>query len=326
MKVIHFQRRPAEAQISIERLFAEIRRHLPEMWRAEVAVCPEYSRGLWPRVKNLCWAWRRAGQVNHIVGDCHYLAFALPKQGLVLTIHDCAALNRLTGWRRELMRYYWFTGPMRRARVVTTISETTKNELKKWVGALADKVVVIPNCVNAEFVACPKLFSDPPVVLQVGTGWNKNLEGVAEALQGTPYFLEIVGELRPRQWEKLQALGVPFRVLGRVSDAELVEAYRRCDLVVFASLYEGFGLPVLEAQATGRPVITSNRSSLPEAAGEGALFVDPESVEEIREAVLRVTTEVVLREELVKKGLENVKRFRPEAVAARYAQVYEKIG
>jgi len=75
------------------------------------------------------------------------------------------------------------------------------------------------------------------------------------------------------------------RELGRLTDAELVEAYRRCDMVVFASLYEGFGLPILEAQAMGRPVITSNFGAMREAAGDGALLVDPYSVESIRDAV-----------------------------------------
>ena len=110
-----------------------------------------------------------------------------------------------------------------------------------------------------------------------------------------------------------------------MTDAELVEAYRRCDMVVFASLYEGFGLPVLEAQATGRPVITSNISAMPEAAGDGALLVDPYSVEAIRAAVLRIKNEPQLREQLVRKGLENVGRFRAAAVAERYAEVYRRL-
>jgi len=110
-----------------------------------------------------------------------------------------------------------------------------------------------------------------------------------------------------------------------LTDEELVQAYQRCDMVVFASLYEGFGLPILEAQAMGRPVITSNFGAMKEAAGEGALLVDPYSVEAIREAILRVKNEPGLREELVRKGRENVERFRPEAVARQYAEIYRSL-
>jgi glycosyltransferase involved in cell wall biosynthesis len=110
--------------------------------------------------------------------------------------------------------------------------------------------------------------------------------------------------------------------LGRLTDEELVAAYRRSDMVVFASLYEGFGLPILEAQAMGRPVITSNFGAMREAAGDGALLVDPYSVEEIRAAILRIKNEPGLREDLVRKGRENAERFRADAIALEYAQIY----
>src|SRR5690606_28340156 len=100
-----------------------------------------------------------------------------------------------------------------------------------------------------------------------GTGWNKNLERLVEALQGLRCRLEIIGPLSGAQRDALVAAGIEFVALGRVDDSALVDAYRRCDLLVFASLFEGFGLPVVEAQATGRPVIASRRGSLGEVAG-----------------------------------------------------------
>jgi glycosyltransferase involved in cell wall biosynthesis len=115
------------------------------------------------------------------------------------------------------------------------------------------------------------------------------------------------------------------RELGRLTDEELVAAYRRSDMVVFASLYEGFGLPILEAQAIGRPVITSNFGAMREAAGEGALLVDPYSVEAIREAIMRIKNELGLREELVCKGRENAEKFRADAIALKYAQIYRAL-
>jgi glycosyltransferase involved in cell wall biosynthesis len=129
----------------------------------------------------------------------------------------------------------------------------------------------------------------------------------------------------PNEKETEQEGHSRFRELGRLTDEELVEAYRRCDMVVFASLYEGFGLPILEAQAMGRPVITSNFGAMREAAGDGALLVDPYSVESIRDAVLRVKNEPLLREELVAKGLRNAERFRAEAIATTYADIYRNL-
>lgn len=325
-RVIHHQRLPYKGQVSIERLFEDIRAHLPERWQACSQISPLPSKGMFPRIKNLRHAGRQVGNLHHIVGDVHYLAFGLPREKIVLTIHDCAALYRLNCVKREILRYFWFTGPMKRAAMVTTISETTKQELRQWVGDLADKVVVIPNCVCAEFTPDAKPFNDQaPICLQVGTSWNKNVQRVAQALVGTPCRLEIVGEISEMQRVALEVTRVPFRELGRISDQDLLRAYRRCDFLIFASLYEGFGLPILEAQATGRPVITSCRSAMPEAAGDGALFVNPESIESIHAAVLQLLADSDGREQLIARGYENVSNYRPEVIAAKYAEVYEKV-
>jgi glycosyltransferase involved in cell wall biosynthesis len=325
-RILHHQRLPYLGQLSIERLFSEIREFLPGNFEVETATSPYHSKGLLPRVANLMFARRQRADIHHVLGDVHYLCFGLRPSNLVLTVMDCAALTRLPYWKRAFMRYFWYTGPMKRAAVVTTISQTTKDELRKWVGDLADRVEVIPCCVRSEFKAIPHAFSkQAPVALQVGTGWNKNVERVAESLRGTGCRLEIIGILNDEQRAILKVSGVVFTELGQISHDAVAEAYRRCDFVIFASLYEGFGLPILEAQATGRPVITSNRSSMPEVAGEGALFVDPESAVSIRSAVDSLLHDEGLRISLIEKGYQNVERFRPNVIAEMYAAVYQRI-
>jgi glycosyltransferase involved in cell wall biosynthesis len=407
VKILHHERKRLASHFSIERLFAEIRRHMPPDCEVTSCLAPEASAGILPRWRNVRHAARQNADVHHIVGDSHYLAFGLPPEKTVLTIHDCGALNRLTGWKRALLKYFWFTGPMRRAAVVTTISEASKDELRKWGGSLANKVVVVPDCVFEEFAYDPKPFNEEcPVVLQVGTKWNKNVERVMEAVEGTGCRLDVVGELgkdqetkrlrdektghgifshsrakgtggvagdgsprRPNSHKAFFSHGLtrikgrisPFgcakldlgecsvlgdpstrnahpegkateheghsgvHELGRLTDEEMVAAYRRCDMVVFASLYEGFGLPILEAQAMGRPVITSNFGAMKEAAGDGALLVDPYLVEEIRAAILRIKREPALREDLIAKGLRNAAKFSANAVANSYAQIYKQL-
>lgn len=326
MKIIHHQRKQLPSHFSIERLFDDIRGNMPSDCEAACCAAPEASRGIFPRIRNVRHARQCPGDIHHIVGDSHYLAFGLPGKKTVLTIHDCAALKRLSGLRRALLKYFWFVGPMRRAGAVTVISETSKNELRKHVGALADKAEIVPNCVSDAFIPMPKEFDEAePVCLQIGTKWNKNVERVAEALRGIRCRLEIVGELSPAQRSCIGRHGVPYREFGRVSGHELAGIYQRCDFVVFVSLYEGFGLPVLEAQATGRPLITSNLSSMPEVAGDGALFVDPYSSESIRDAVLRIIHEPGLRAKLVLKGFKNVEKFRPAMIAERYVGIYRRL-
>ena len=271
-------------------------------------------------------ARRHAGRINHITGDVHYLAMALPSRGLVLTIHDCALLNLLKGPAREVFRRIWFTCPMRSAEVVTTISVAMKKELESHFPNAVDKIRVVPNCVRGEFVPEPKTFPEgEPVILQVGTGWNKNLEGVAAALRGIPCRLVIVGEPTPNQIEFLEIQGIRYTALGRASDAEVLEAYRNCDMVVFASVYEGFGLPIIEAQAMGRPVITSDFGAMAEAAGQGAFLVNPTDPASIRAAVLRIVADPDFRSQLIGKGFENVTKYRPDAVARAYASIYDEV-
>jgi glycosyltransferase involved in cell wall biosynthesis len=96
-------------------------------------------------------------------------------------------------------------------------------------------------------------------------------------------------------------------------------------MLLFASTYEGFGLPIIEAQAVGRPVITSDLCSMPEAAGGAACLVDPYDVAAIRQAVLRVMEDHEYRDDLIARGLVNVERFRASKVAAQYAQLYRTV-
>lgn len=326
MRVTYFQRLPVGSQISIERLFDGVRRNLSSAAEVMVYVCAHPSRGFLPRIKNLLAVRRFAGHgIYHVTGDVHYLALALPGKRTVLTIHDCAVLHRLRGWRRFVVLKLWFEWPIRFSAVTTVISFATRDDLFTWISAkLHGRIRVIPNCVGDEFVSDPKLFNKKrPVFLQVGTGWNKNLERVVEALRGVECCLEIVGSLSERQLILLESAGIDFRALGRVSDGELIEAYRRCDVLIFVSLFEGFGLPVIEAQATGRPVITSKLGALIEVAGEGAFFVDPESNESIRCAIFEVIENEEERKLRVEAGYLNVQRFKGRNVAAQYEEIYK---
>jgi len=333
MRVVYYQRRPFDTQVSIERLFRSIRAALPAEVDSRTVVCPWPSKGLLPRLRNIINAWRVARQeaakrkvevVHHITGDVHYLALGLPRCGLVLTVNDCAPLHRLRGLRREVLRWCWYVWPVLRARVVTVISESTATDLRRWVPQRSwTKIRIVPCAVNPGFTAEPRVWSEEkPVFLQVGTGWNKNLERVVSALEGIPCELRVIGPLDSARRAALSGRGVEVNTLGTLSDEEVCAAYRDCDAVLFVSEFEGFGMPIIEAQASGRPVITSDREPMRSVAGGGALLADPSDVASIREAVRRLIADAELRERLVAEGLRNVVRYRAEAVAAAYVDVY----
>jgi len=164
-----------------------------------------------------------------------------------------------------------------------------------------------------------------PELLLIGTNWNKNLDRVIQSLRGVRCRARIIGNLSEAQIKSLRDQQVEFSVAGRLSDAEVLDEYRRCDALIFASLEEGFGLPILEAQSVGRVVVTSDRSSMPEVAGGGAELVDPTSTESIRGGILRIIHDEAHRKALIERGFENVLRFDASRVAEQYAAIYREI-
>ena len=322
--VVQFMRRPLTDYHSIEKLFSSVRSAMRSEADVRVEECPFPSRGLLPRLSNLRRAKRAAGRVNHVTGDVHYLALALPGTNTLLTVHDCVAMHRGSALKRAVLRKLYFQWPVARAAVVSTISKATKEELLRVTGCDPAKVRVIPDCVSEEFHHAPRAFdAERPTVLLVGTLPHKNLERTLEALRGIPSRLRIIGRLTSQQQALLKDFD--YRNDFDLTTRQMAAAYRDCDLLLFASLYEGFGMPVLEAQATGRAVVTSSLSSLPEVAGDGACLVDPNDPESIRAGVLRVIEDSGFREELVGRGLRNAEQYRPERIAGMYLELYREL-
>jgi glycosyltransferase involved in cell wall biosynthesis len=239
---------------------------------------------------------------------------------------DCGFLNRPRSLRRWLLKKFWLDLPARSATVITTISEAARREIISWLGCSEDKVVVIPVAVSDNYQPVPREFqAECPRILQVGTAPNKNLLRSIEALRGIPCCLVIVGRLDPVVLETLGANSVHYENFVSLSSEKLLHQYHTSDIVLFPSTYEGFGMPIVEGQRVGRPVITSNISSMPEVAGRGAELVDPFSVDSIRQGILKVIQDRDHRDRLIHEGFQNATRFDAQRIADRYFEVYQTI-
>ena len=162
-------------------------------------------------------------------------------------------------------------------------------------------------------------------ILQIGTDFNKNLENLAKALKNIACTLVIIGRLSVVQKEMLASLGIDYINKFSLSISELYKEYIKADMLTFVSTIEGFGLPILEAQATGLPVVTSNCSSMPEVAGGGALLVDPFEPKSIQEGIMEMIKNKYKRACWVEKGYMNVERFSKEKIASDYLKLYEDL-
>ena len=278
------------------------------------------------RLALIVWAACHQGDVNHVTGDINFLGLLMRRSRTLLTITDSASMQRLVGWKRWFYRTFWLRLPIWHAGHVVAISEATLHETTSYVHSDPAKSSVIPCCTPRWMLAEPRPFPDSrPRILAVGTKPNKNLPRLIEALAGVPCRLVVVGALTESQQELLVRHGVEMENHVHLDDAAMALQYRKADVVAFVSTYEGFGLPILEGQEVGRPVITSRRSPMQEVAGAGATLVDPESVDEIREAVLRIIRDSQYRAALVQAGFENILAYSPEIIARQYASVYEAL-
>ena len=327
MKIVHFQRAKGLG-ISIERLFQHIRLALPNDIIIEVKHLPHGGTNPFHLLKNCWFAFRNQGDINHITGDCHYIALVMSPKKTILTIHDCGHINSLTGAKKWLYKVIWFALPGMWLHYITAISQFTKDQLIKSIGPAYKDTRVIVNCVDPAFHRAHTIGEssfENGIVLQIGTKKNKNIMRIADALRGLDIHLRIIGELSEKQKKHLAFNKINYSNIHNIPDEKLLEEYLNASIVLFASTYEGFGLPVIESQAIGRVIITSDLSPMKDIAGNAAILVNPFDAQSIRSAIITVLNSPTLQSELIAKGIINAKRFSHLSVAREYLDLYHEI-
>lgn len=291
-------------------------------------------------------------RIDIFFSPTHYLPFYVPKPSTI-SILDISYLHfpKLFKKRDLYQLKFWGRYSINKAKKIITISKSSKNDIIKAYGVLEDKISVIypgvkyetlnsKSEINAKFKMQNSKFLEEKYnvrkeyVLFVGTLQpRKNIIRLIEAFSRlkTDLQLVIIGK-KGWMWEDIlkapKKFGVEEKVkfLHTVSDDELPNFYKNAICFVLPSLYEGFGLPVLEAMKYGCPVLTSNISSLPEVGGEAALYFDPQSTEDIAKSLESIIQNPELRKELVQKGYQQVKKFSWEKTARETLRVLEELG
>ena len=277
----------------------------------------------------------------------HYvLPPAVPCRSVV-TIHDCIHLM-FPQYLPSRAAYVYAKSLMwaaaKRSDRILTVSESSKRDILHYFNVPPDKIVVVYNALDERFGAAPpaeeiarvreRFQLDHGFVLYAGNiKPHKNLVRLIEAFEGLrrdgfeDLKLLIIGD-EISKWPALRRavhkykLHKHVRFLGFLTDETLAVLYRLAAVFVFPSLYEGFGLPPLEAMASGTPVVTSNVSSLPEVAGDAAVLVDPYDAIAIKEGIKAILTDANLAQELRERGLLRAREFSWERSVARTREIY----
>jgi glycosyltransferase involved in cell wall biosynthesis len=259
----------------------------------------------------------------------------------VVTIHDCGFHDHAGGFAPLFAGWYQWLIPRlaRRARRIITVSKFSRQRLLEFTGVDPDRVVVIPNGVSPQFapvepekVAAVKARLGLPAryVLSVGSlEPRKNLSRLLEAWRRLPSVapdvsLVLVGATSKVFQTVDFARDVPSVVFaGYVNDHDLPAVYSGAQMFVYPSLYEGFGLPVLEAMACGTPVVCSSATALPEVVGDAGILVDPYQPEAIADGIRRLLADIPLQQRLRQRGLELAGEYTWERTAKATWQVLE---
>lgn len=282
---------------------------------------------------------------------CHYTNASAPlwqKRPFVLTIHDASLFlhHRYHPWSRLLAIRVLLPTLARRAAAIVTVSEHARRDLARTLSVSSDKIHVIYEAPPADFepvtdkcklALLRKRYNLPEkYILYIGTlEPRKNLDRLVQAVSrlhrcGCRIPLVLVG---PKGWgmdnfdHEIDHLTTESLVhyLGYVPAADLPGLYTLATLFAFPSLYEGFGLPPLEAMACGTPVLTSQDSAMAEVGGEAVYLVNPYDVDELVDGLYRLLTDNRLREELSQRGRQHVSQFSWERAAVATTAVYRQI-
>ncbi|MEE1081041.1 MAG: glycosyltransferase [Bacteroidales bacterium] len=327
MKILYIYRNNSLG-FSIGNVFRPIEEEMRKYAEVESIYMPCSTASPLSIIKNCWYAFKKAlsghYDIIHITGDVHYLSYALCVfRNVVVTVHDIGQVVHEINKVRHKLLYLLFVKSLSYANAISFISDKSYKEVSEIGNIQKNKLHIIYNPISNQFKYNNKRINiNCPVVLHIGTKKNKNLERSIKALSNFNCSLRIIGKLSDKQKKLLDDSKIIYSNVYNLSNDEIIQEYVNCDIVNFPSTYEGFGMPIIEGQAIGRVVVTSNISPMNDISNGSCVIVDPYNIESMKNGYIEAIRK---NQYYVEKGMENVKRFSLSTITKEYLELYSSL-
>lgn len=322
MKVVLVFRKKIAGRYSLENVFNPLKPYLNKNHKLKIY----YTNGWKFLLMDIFFLRSMKADVYHIVGDVNYFSIFLPKKKTVLTIPDIGHYTQnLKNFKKFFYKLLWIKLPIHSSFIVTTISKFSKKQILKTVKKNY-QIKVIPCSYRKEIKFSKRKINKHKLkILFIGTGKNKNLKSLINTAKFTNWKITIVGKISLHDKFLLKKYKIQYKNFINLSFKDIIKTYKVNDILCFISLHEGFGLPIIEAQKSGMPVVASNIEPIKSVAGNGALLVNPMKTRDIKKNILKIANNVNYKNQLVLNGVKNIRRYQPSIIANQYNNIYKKL-
>ena len=286
--------------------------------------CPVISKGFFRRVYLILWSYFNQGDLNHILGDINYISILMEKKKTINTFSDCRLLDHFDGIKHFIYKLLWFELPIKNSKSITYISRFTKLQIEKKLKYKINnsEVIPVPLVDNLLFRINNNKKKN---VLIIGTSEHKNIKNMIIGVKDLDINLTIIGELSQELKSFCKSNKIFYKNLIDIKNFKMRKVLAQNDILLMTSKYEGFGMPIIEAQASGMAVITSNLEPMKTVVGKNGLVVNPNKPIEIKKIVKKLLYNKNYFLKILRKGKFNSSKYSSNLINKYYIKLYYKL-